>query len=305
MAGLALIAACFLIGIALRWSGRLPENAASALNGFVIHVSLPALILLHLHRFPIDVKMLPLIAAPWLLFLFGAAFFLIIGRLACWSRQTTGGLILSGSLANTSFVGLPMIEAFYGVQFLGLGLFIDSLGTYLVLSTLGTLLAVGCAIDRQRLGLRAIASKVALFPPLIAVLLAMALRPVQFPETVEAALARLGATLVPVALVSVGYQVRFGALRSRLHQLSVGLAFKLILGPLLVGLVLVKLVGSTGEAAQVTIFEIAMAPQIGGAIVAMEHKLDPELVALMVALGLTLSFVTVPLWWYVLRAAAV
>jgi malate permease and related proteins len=51
----------------------------------------------------------------------------------------------------------------------------------------------------------------------------------------------------------------------------------------------------------VTIFEAAMAPQIGAAIVAMEHKLDPQLVTLMVGIGIPLSFLTLPLWWLVLR----
>ena len=40
-----MLGACFLLGIVLRRSGRLPDNAAIALNGFLVHISLPALIL--------------------------------------------------------------------------------------------------------------------------------------------------------------------------------------------------------------------------------------------------------------------
>ena len=46
-------------------------------------------------------------------------------------------LMLAGGLANTSFVGLPMIEAFFGAPSMATGILIDQLGTYLVLSTLG------------------------------------------------------------------------------------------------------------------------------------------------------------------------
>ena len=53
----------------------------------------------------------------------------------------------------------------------------------------------------------------------------------------------------------------------------------------------------SGISAQVTIFELAMAPQIGAAIVAMDHKLDAPLATLMVGLGIPLSFLTLPLWW--------
>jgi malate permease and related proteins len=39
-----------------------------------------------------------------------------------------------------------------------------------------------------------------------------------------------------------------------------------------------------------------MGPQIGGAIVAIQHGLNPPLVSLMVGVGITLSFITLPLW---------
>lgn len=101
--------------------------------------------------------------------------------------------------------------------------------------------------------------------------------------------------------MSVGYQLRFADLRGRIPALTLGFFFKLMLGPLLIAIVLVKLIGSAGPVTQVTIFEAAMGPQIGAAIVAMEHKLDPPLVILMVGLGIPLSFLTLPLWWYVLQ----
>jgi malate permease and related proteins len=43
-----------------------------------------------------------------------------------------------------------------------------------------------------------------------------------------------------------------------------------------------------------------MGPMIGASIVAMEHDLDPPLVTLMVGVGIPVSFLTLPLWWYVL-----
>ena len=46
MNNLILLVACFLFGMALRKGGRMHENATSALNSFIIHISLPALVLL-------------------------------------------------------------------------------------------------------------------------------------------------------------------------------------------------------------------------------------------------------------------
>ena len=40
-----LLAACMLLGVLLHRSGRLSANAAASLNGFVVHILLPALTL--------------------------------------------------------------------------------------------------------------------------------------------------------------------------------------------------------------------------------------------------------------------
>jgi predicted permease len=84
---------------------------------------------------------------------------------------------------------------------------------------------------------------------------------------------RLAATLTPLALVSVGYQLRFGGIRASLRELSAGLLYKLVLGPALVALLFVVGLRAGGPVLQVTVFEAAMGPQIGGAIVAMDHGL--------------------------------
>ena len=135
-----LLAACFLLGMLLRRSGRLPDNAAASLNGFVIHISLPALTLTYVHGLKLDTTLILPALMAWVMFGIGCGFFWLVARRLGFSRATTGGLMLTGGLANTSFLGLPMIETFYGPQFLGLGILIDQLGSYFVLSTLGILL---------------------------------------------------------------------------------------------------------------------------------------------------------------------
>ena len=114
MANVAILPACFMFGLLLRWSGRFTENSSSVFNAFIINVSLPALTLLHIQSLRWDDSLVYPISMAWGLFGFGALFFVAIGLLARWSRQTIGALILTGALANTSFLGLPMIEAFYG-----------------------------------------------------------------------------------------------------------------------------------------------------------------------------------------------
>jgi malate permease and related proteins len=70
---------------------------------------------------------------------------------------------------------------------------------------------------------------------------------------------------------------------------------------LILAVLYVGVLRMTGELMRVTVFEAAMGPQIGGAIVAIQHGLNPPLITLMVGIGITLSFLTLPLWWYALQ----
>lgn len=294
-----LLVGCFVLGIVLRASGRLPDSAPSTLNGFVVNVSLPALTLSTVHALAPDPRLAYAALMAWLLFGLGVAFFWFVGRALKLSRGTTGALMLTGSMANTSFIGLPMIEIWYGPEYLGIGIVADQLGTYFVLSTLGVVLA-GIYSTGARFNPRAVARKIFTFAPFVSLLVALALMPVTYPAWLDTLLNRLGMTLVPLALVSVGFQLRLSQMRGRLPVLGIGLGFKLLLGPALVMLIYIGLLGQRGPLIQVAVFEAAMGPMIGAAIVAMDHDLDPALVTLMVGIGIPLSFLTLPAWWWLL-----
>jgi malate permease and related proteins len=294
-----MLGTCFLLGIVLRRSGRLPDNAAIALNGFLVHISLPALILAYVHELHLDSRLILPALMPWIMFGLGCAFFWLAGRALGFSPATTGGLMLTGGLANTAFIGLPMIEAFYGAEFLGLGIVIDQVGSYLVLSTVG-ILAASIYFSGQGVNAKAIIRKIALFVPFQAFVLALVLMPFAYPGWLDELLKRLGATLIPLALVSVGYQLRLSAVRGKSTALVTGLLFKLVLAPALLLFLFAGLFGAEGPVMRVTVFEAAMAPMIGASIVAMDHDLDPPLLTLMLGVGIPLSFLTLPAWWYLL-----
>jgi predicted permease len=111
---------------------------------------------------------------------------------------------------------------------------------------------------------------------------------------------RLGGTLAPLALVSAGYQLHLGELRGLGREPSAGLLFKLVVGPVLVAALFVVGRRAGRPLVQVTVFEAAMEPQIGGAIVAMQHGLNPRLVTLVVGIGIPLSIGTAAAWWWLL-----
>ena len=299
MSNIILLFLCMLIGITLRRYGRVPENAHAAINGFLINVSLPALTLLQIHSIKLQSTLAYAIAMPWLLFTIAVLFFWGAARILRFTPATTGGLILVAGLGNTAFVGLPMIETFYGANRMPIGILIDQLGTYLVLSTLG--IAVAALFSSGTASGAGVLKRIYTFPPFIALFASLLLLPVEYPDWLVAVLRRLGDTLAPLALVSVGLQLRLDQLSGIKVPLSIGIAFKLLVGPALVMLVYVGLLRAAGNVVQITLFESAMGPMIGASIVAIQHGLNPPLITLLVGLGITASFLSLPLWWYVLQ----
>ncbi len=277
----------------------MPASTPAVLNSFIIHVSLPALALLHVHGTHVDPALLFPASMAWLLFGIGLVFFHTLGRLLRLPRATVGALMLLCGLGNTSFVGLPMIEAYYGKAYLGIGLIADQLGSFLVLSTIG--IVVAAAYSSGDVSPRQVVRKVLLFPPFEATLLALILSPVAFPPWLSTALQRLGDTLTPLALASVGCQLSLRGLRGELRPLGLGLFYKLLLGPALLALLFVAVLRGHGPVVQVTLFEAAMAPMITAGIIAVDHDLNPPLVTLLLGIGIPLSFLTLPGWWWLLQ----
>jgi predicted permease len=118
---------------------------------------------------------------------------------------------------------------------------------------------------------------------------------------VDVVLGRLGDLLTPLALFSVGFQLRLSGVKGRVGALALGLGYKLVLCPLAISLLLWALPGISPLTFEVSVLQAGMAPMVTAAILAADHELDPQLSALMVGLGIPLSFATVPVALWLLR----
>jgi len=98
-----------------------------------------------------------------------------------------------------------------------------------------------------------VVKRIGTFPPFIALVTAPLLLPIHYPEWSITVLRRLGETLAPLALVSVGLQLRLDQLDGIKVPLTGGIAFKLLVGPALLVLVYVEILRATGNALQITI----------------------------------------------------
>jgi predicted permease len=297
---ISLLGVCLALGVLARRSGRFPQQTAQVLNTFVLSVALPALVVRVVHRLEFRPELVAAAVSPWVVFLLAVAFFRLLGPRLGLGRASVAALVLTAGLSNTAFVGLPMAEALLGREGLAVAVVVDQLGSFLVLATLATLFAARAAAGEEALRPVALLRKVVLFPPFVAVVIALVLRPWEFPGWLDSLLERLGSTLTPLTLFSVGFQLQLGGARARAGALALGLGYKLVLAPAVVVLGLWALPGVAPIVREATLLQNAMAPMVSGAILASEHELDPDLAALMVGFGIPLSFLTVPLWlWLV------
>jgi len=292
---IALIFVCLAIGILLRRTGRLPDTATKVLGGWVINVALPAAALRSVHDLTLQPDWWLAAATPWIGIALALLLLVPLCRALGWSRQRTGALLLVGGWGNPSFVGLPMIVAFAGSQWLGLGIVIDLFGSYLAVSTLG--LAIATVASAGHFDWRAVVRRIVTFPPFIAILLAFATNHLERPDWLAQLVAALAETLTPLALAAVGYALRFDRIAGRLTALGVGLGFRLVVAPLALLLLYLALGQADDPVAKVALLEAAMPPMLGASIIAIDHDLEPDLVALLIGIGVPLSMLTAWGWW--------
>lgn len=232
---------------------------------------------------------MPIVLA-WIVMVFSAFVVLLISKLFHFSREVTGALLLVGVLGNTSFVGIPVVQAYLGEAALPYVLIYDQFGSFIALSTYATVVSIYYK-NHTTINAAAIVKKIATFPPFIALIVAFAFVGVEFHDTINITLKTLASTIVPLALVSVGLSLRLRLQREDMAPFWVALGVKMIVAPL-VAFGAVWLFGWKGLAADVSILESAMGPMITAGALAIMAGLAPRLTASIVGYGTIISFFT-------------
>lgn len=292
------------IGAGCKRIQRFGPETPTVLNTFVLYIALPALILQKIPSLHFSADLLIPALVPWLLLVIVASLLLIISRVLEWSKEVTVALLIVLPLGNTSFLGFPMISAFFGDDHLPYALIYDQVGSFVALATYSTMLAAIYSPQQNATAIgwsaRGMLMKIITFPPFIALMVALLLRGSPYPSLLQNLIDQLSATLVPLIMIAVGYSFQWGMSGERFSPIAVGLSIKLLLMPLLVWLGCHWL-GLSGKAVNVSIFEAAMPPMISAGAIAITAGLAPRMVTALVGFGLIASFITLPFWYWVLR----
>lgn len=299
MENFIIVTAYLIIGKTLRLVPKFPSETGNILNLFVIYVSLPALVLLNVPELTFSTELMVPILMPWVMLVLSALIVLAISKTLKWSREISGCLLLLVPLGNTSFLGIPMVNAFFGEKGIPYAVLYDNLGSFLALATYGSFVLACYNGGESRPRVKEIFRKIITFPPFIALVLGVMLKPFSYPGIIYPILQALASTLVPVVMIAVGFQLTLRLSREVTAPLCCGLAVKLVVAPL-VALLLCTVLGLTGEPVRVSIFEAGMPPMVSAGALAIMANLSPPLTAALVGLGIVASFGTLPLLYLLL-----
>lgn len=211
----------------------------------------------------------------------------IFGKIFRLSRPHLLAVIITVAFGNTGNYGLPLVKFAFGDEALAVAS-IFYVTTTILFNTVGVVIA-----SLGHLDLKSAILGVFKLPILYAVTIALLIKgfgiaiPLPLSRTIE--IAANGA--IPAMIILLGLELTRIEWTNSLRATGVGVAMKLLLGPL-VGLLLASLFGLQGHTRQGSVIEAAMPAAVATTVVATEYKLEPSLVTAIVFFGTLLSPLT-------------
>lgn len=300
MTNFILIFLCVSAGVLLSRLKILPADAYKSVNAWVLYVALPSLSLRFIPEIEWSAQLLLPFIGPFVIWLGAWVFVQLYDFKKCLSPGSRTALFVTCGLGNTAFLGFPMISAFYGESEIHHAVVFDQV-TFILFATLGVITVIKTSSEKSGdLNLLYFVKKVFRFPPFLGCLTALIL-----PRFIDISIAnplldKLVATMSPLALFSIGLQLKLGEIKHEWRLLSAGILYKLILAPCLV-LLLALALHSTGNLGRISVFEAGMSSHITVSLLASQYNLNPRYCSLVVGLGIVMGFFTSTVWFFILQ----
>lgn len=274
-------------------------DAHKGINTWVLYLALPAVSFKYLPKVQWSLEMLFPILSTVLIAVGSSILVLFYSRIKNYSRRSRSTMELASGYSNTSFIGFPLIAAFYGEQYLSIAIICDQT-MFLMLSTMGIITALKGGSKSGKISSIFILKRLFTFPPFLGCISALILSQFFNLDFAEPLFDKLAATVAPLALFSVGLQLKFNGWRKLIPQISTSMLYKLILAPLCV-LVLALVFDIKEDIAKISIFEAAMPTVITSSIIAEQFRLNTKLINLIIGISILVGFVTTGIWFEIIE----
>lgn len=318
-----------LLGALLRRRGVIPAAAVPTLNGIVINVTLPALIVLALVKAPrlpaaYITATLTLLFAEMVVLGCAAA----LGALLRLPRPTRGALMMTAAFGNTGFLGYPIALARpLLADLFPLVVLQDQFGMQFPMYIAAAFVGGACGGPSQqhpgtrrdapgaaRRSRRHALLRLLRSPLFLAVLTGLAIRVIPWPKAllelpasatiggiVAQTLTYLGQGTTPVVLLALGAALRPGAIRRDPLPVFLSCALKLVALPLIAwGIGRALGIHDPGQMSS-TIEQAAMPTAVVCSVLCTQYAMEGDLAVGIVFTSTVFSAVTVPLALALLR----
>lgn len=294
------ILAMFACGWALDRKFNVDLNTVVKLN---VNIFVPAFIFTklveaRLERGIAEKVILYTLCVSALMFLLGG----LVGRLMRYNAAQTRGLQIAAMFYNSANYGIPLMALAFPGEGEVLQVFVilvQNIGNF----TVGVFLASSANRSGGRALLPAL-RQLSIYAVTAALLVRTFSIPVVEWRWLWVPLNYFAGGLVAMALVTLGVQLSKTEHNQKLSHLSWALVLRLLVGPL-VGMVMVKLFGFTGQHAVVLILGTSFPTAVNTALIAHEMGADHHYAAATVFWSTVLSMITVTLLVTLLKMPAI
>jgi len=280
------------VGAALRILGVLRREDAKPVNTIIIYVGLPAFIFRAVHGAALGSDLWRMVAVSWVVFAVMVTLAWLAARALKLPKPIAGGFIIATALGNTGYIGYPVTQALFGAEALPAAIFFDVFGTVVALVFVGMLVAqrFGDSDEARVNPVRELLT----FPAVIALVLALALRPFAIPGMVGSGLVMLANMVAPLIMLSVGLSLPFNSFGRSAVPLTVLALLRLVVAPVIALGIGVLLLGA-GVPLRVAVLEAGMPSMMLTLVVGERFGLDTDFIASAIFVTTAASAVVLPL----------
>jgi predicted permease len=296
---LAVIFFFFSLGYIYKKLKILSESYSKSYVDFIMYVGFPALVINNIYHLKFTRDVFMILISGWIALILNILFsYQLATKILKLNRQSAISFVMVSTFANTGFLGYPYILSLYSSEGLRYAVIFDNIAMFLPIFIMAPILI---SYAKEEKSFKIDIKKLFLFPPFLALLIALTLKPFHIPDLFIKILDTLGSTVIPLILFSVGMNLKFSAIGKNFKVISFVLLIKHILLPLtFLGVILILGISLTLPW-KVAVLQLAMPPMVLASIFIIEANLDKDIAVSSVALGIIVSFLTVPLIYYLLE----
>ena len=279
------------LGYFLKRIDFLSEKDIDPFNKIVMYILMPCMIFHAIYA--ADLSQIPKLSIlPFIIlassFVTGIVSYFILKQLK-FDDVTLWSVLVTVMIANTAFMGYPVTLGIYGNAGFLRAIFCDmaTLCTFLLLSFV-LILRFGGTV-------KAAVRKIALFPPLWAVVLGLGFNILGIPigPVVDNTVNYLGQGAIPLIMIALGLSINFEALSRSRSMIVFTSIMKLAMFPF-VAFLIASWLGLVNLEHSVSIVEAAMPSGMMSLLLAITYKLDYELTSDCILINTVISLITLP-----------